>query len=41
MSGKMIGLLVILLFIAIAMIWGGPGKGWIRKMWNKKHSDTQ
>jgi len=41
MSDRLTGLIVILVLLAIAFIWGGPGRGWLRKVWYKKKSDTQ
>jgi hypothetical protein len=39
MSAQTIGLLVLILIIAAVYLYSGPGRGWLRKVWYKKHSD--
>ena len=41
MSEQVIGIIVILVLCAIALIWGGYGRGWYRIVWYKKKSDAQ
>jgi hypothetical protein len=41
MSDTLTGLIVILVVIAAAMIWGGHGRGWNRLVWYKKKSNNQ
>jgi hypothetical protein len=41
MSDTLIGLIVILIICAIALIWGDFGRGWYRMVWYKKKSDAQ